>query len=115
MDVTLEPEKEFRLMVPKEHTVVAYLFEGAASFGEDAKMIDAARMMIFEDGDHIRVRAGSSPARFMLIAGAPIKEPIVPYGPFVMNTEGEIRQTLMDIRNGTFVQKNAQVIRLNRN
>ena len=40
----------------------------------------------------------------MLIAGAPIKEPIVPYGPFVMNTEDEIRQTLMDIRSGAFAR-----------
>jgi redox-sensitive bicupin YhaK (pirin superfamily) len=40
----------------------------------------------------------------MLIAGAPFREPIVPYGPFVMNTVEEIQQTLQDLRNGTFVQ-----------
>jgi hypothetical protein len=40
----------------------------------------------------------------MLIAGAPIGEPIVPYGPFVMNTEDEIRQALSDLRGGTFVK-----------
>ena len=40
----------------------------------------------------------------MLIAGAPFGEPIVPYGPFVMNTEAEIQQALADLRNGTFVQ-----------
>jgi redox-sensitive bicupin YhaK (pirin superfamily) len=42
--------------------------------------------------------------RFMLIAGAPFEEPIVPYGPFVMNTEAEIKQALADLRNGTFVK-----------
>jgi redox-sensitive bicupin YhaK (pirin superfamily) len=42
-------------------------------------------------------------ARFMLMAGAPIQEPIVPYGPIVMNTEDEIRQALADLRGGTFV------------
>ena len=41
----------------------------------------------------------------MLIAGAPINEAIVPYGPFVMNTEDEIWQTLLDLRNGMFVQR----------
>jgi redox-sensitive bicupin YhaK (pirin superfamily) len=62
-------------------------------------------MVQFEDGDHVRARANSdSPFRFMLIAGAPFKEPIVPYGPFVMNTVEEIRQALADLRNGTFVQ-----------
>ena len=40
----------------------------------------------------------------MLIAGAPFKEPIVPYGPFVMNTAEEIRQTIAELRNGTFIQ-----------
>ena len=40
----------------------------------------------------------------MLMAGAPFKEPIVPYGPFVMNTQEEIQQALIDLRNGTFVQ-----------
>ena len=42
--------------------------------------------------------------RFMLMAGAPFSEPIVPYGPFVMNTREEIEQALVDLRNGTFVQ-----------
>jgi len=42
--------------------------------------------------------------QFMLIAGAPFKEPIVPYGPFVMNTVEEIQQAIRDLRNGTFVK-----------
>jgi redox-sensitive bicupin YhaK (pirin superfamily) len=42
--------------------------------------------------------------RFVLIAGAPFKEPIVPYGPFVMNTVEEIQQTIAELRNGTFIQ-----------
>jgi redox-sensitive bicupin YhaK (pirin superfamily) len=62
-------------------------------------------MLVFEDGDHIRVQAGAgSQTRFMLMAGAPFKEPIFPYGPFVMNTQEEIQQALTDLRNGTFVQ-----------
>jgi hypothetical protein len=40
----------------------------------------------------------------MLMAGAPFGEPIVPYGPFVMNTEAEIQQAFLDLRNGAFVQ-----------
>ena len=40
----------------------------------------------------------------MLMAGAPFNEPVVPYGPFVMNTQEEIQQALIDLRNGTFVQ-----------
>ena len=62
-------------------------------------------MVVFEDGDHLIARAGSdSSVRFMFIAGAPIREPIVPYGPFVMNTEAEIHQVFADLRSGTFAK-----------
>ena len=65
-------------------------------------------MVVFDDGERIRVQTGpGSPVRFMLMAGKPFKEPIFPYGPFVMNTEEEIQQALLDLRNGTFVQDEA--------
>ncbi len=109
MDVTLAPGVEFCQPVPLGHTAIAYLFEGAAWFGLDdagaGERVQAVHMLEFGDGDHLRVRAADdSHARFMLMAGAPFKEPIVPYGPFVMNTQEEIRQALADLRNGTFVQ-----------
>lgn len=104
LDVTLEPGKEFSLAIPETHCAMAYLFEGEARFS-DAEPVSAVRMIIFDEGDQISVRATpNASARFVLIAGAPIREPVVPYGPFVMNTEEEIRQTLMDIRNGTFAR-----------
>ena len=62
-------------------------------------------MVEFNDGDLLTVRTGSgSSVRYMLMAGAPFGEPIVPYGPFVMNTQDEIQQAFSDLRNGTFVQ-----------
>ncbi len=109
MDVTLEPETNFQLSVPEGHTTIAYIFEGEGLFGastdDPGEFIQSVRMAVFEKGELIDVRTGAgSPVRFMLMAGAPFKEPIVPYGPFVMNTEEEIRQALQDLRNGTFVQ-----------
>ncbi|NIM92238.1 MAG: pirin family protein [Anaerolineales bacterium] len=109
VDVALEPAVEFSLPVPVGHSAIAYLFEGEGIFGMDldghGELVQAVRMVKFGDGDHIRVQASvSSSARFMLMAGAPFNEPIVPYGPFVMNTEEEIRQALSDLRNGTFVE-----------
>ena len=108
MDVTLEPGTEISLPVSEGHCAVAYIFEGEGLFGLDGgrqgEFIKAVHLAVFDDGDHLRVQAGAgSPVRFMLMAGAPFKEPIVPYGPFVMNTEAEIRQALSDLRNGTFV------------
>jgi len=109
LDVTLDPGAQLHLPVSEGHTVVAYLFEGEGLFGLDGdgrgEIIAAVRMVVFEDGDYVRIRAGAgSPARFMLMAGAPFHEPIFPYGPFVMNTREEIQQALADLRNGTFVQ-----------
>jgi hypothetical protein len=109
MDVILQPGAEFELPVAQGHMAVAYVFEGEGLFGLDAdgqgELIQAVRMLVFSDGERLRAQAGpGGPVRFMLMAGAPFKEPIFPYGPFVMNTQEEIQQALADLRNGTFVQ-----------
>ncbi len=107
MDVTLNPGAAISLPVQMGHAAIAYLFEGEALFGSngEGQPVQSVHMLVFDDGDLVEVQAGpDSQARFMLMAGAPFNEPIVPYGPFVMNTQEEIQQTLMDLRNGTFVQ-----------
>ena len=102
MDVQLAPDMEWTLPVPEGHTAVAYVFEGEGLFSGET--VSSVTMIKYEDGDHIQVKTENSPVRFMLVAGAPFKEPIVPYGPFVMNTEEEIHQALADLRAGTFVK-----------
>lgn len=105
MDITLQPGAVFEIPVPGGHTAVAYLFEGGAAFSPDAPQYAAVKMVVFGDGESIRIQANEDAgARLMLMAGAPIEEPIVPYGPFVMNTEDEIRQALAELRAGTFVR-----------
>jgi hypothetical protein len=109
MDVQLEPGASFSQPIPAGHTAVAYVFEGQGCFGMDeagqGEIIEAVRLVVFGDGEALNVQAApGSPVRFMLMAGAPFNEPIVPYGPFVMNTMAEIQQTLEDLRNGVFVQ-----------
>ncbi len=110
MDIALESEAEFRLPVSNGHTAIAYLFEGAARFGprDDEDSVKATHMLVFGEGDEIRARTGQDrSARFVLIAGKPFGEPIFPYGPFVMNTEEEIRQAVHELRTGTFVKEGA--------
>jgi len=102
MEVNMAPGTQFTLPVPRGHTTLAYVFEGSGLFGGEA--VDATHMVVFGDGDALQADAQGSPLRFMLIAGAPFKEPIVPYGPFVMNTREEIQQALRDLRDGTFVR-----------
>jgi redox-sensitive bicupin YhaK (pirin superfamily) len=111
MDVTLQPGVEFRQPITPGHAVIVYLFDGAGWFdleGDDSGLVEAIQMIVFETGDELRVRAkDDTHVRFMLMAGAPFREPIFPYGPFVMNTQAEIEQALRDLRNGTFVQDSA--------
>jgi quercetin 2,3-dioxygenase len=103
LEVTMEVESTFHLSVPGGHTALAYVFDGDGSFG--GQEVSAVNLVVFGYGDEIEVRTKNTPTRFMLMAGAPIGEPIVPYGPFVMNTRSEIQQALADLRDGTFVQK----------
>jgi len=102
MDIRLDPDHEWTHAVPAGHTALAYVFEGEGVFSSET--VSAVKLLKFSDGDCITVRTENNPVRFMLIAGAPFKEPIVPYGPFVMNTIEEIQETLQELRNGTFIK-----------
>ena len=102
MEVQMGPDQEFIQPIPTGHTALAYLFEGEVII-ED-KTVAAVNMLKFADGDHVRIKTENSAARFMLIAGKPFREPIAPYGPFVMNTREEIQQALDELRNGTFIK-----------
>jgi hypothetical protein len=119
-EVALAPGAQVTLPVPEGHTAVVYVFEGNVTFGPNGpstepapseaeglrapQVVPAVRMVVLGEGEGLTARAhAETGARFMLIAGEPIGEPIVPYGPFVMNTEDEIRQALADLRSGTFV------------
>jgi redox-sensitive bicupin YhaK (pirin superfamily) len=106
---SLDPGSEFDQPIPAGHTVIAYVYDGIGHFGvnsdKSGEPVEAVHMIEFGDGDLIHAATSpESSVSFMLIAGMPFQEPIVPYGPFVMNTVEEIQQTLLDLRNGTFVQ-----------
>jgi redox-sensitive bicupin YhaK (pirin superfamily) len=102
LDLQLAPDQEWTQPIPSGHTALAYVFEGEGVFS--GQPIEAVKLLKFSDGDHIQIKTENNPVRFMLMAGAPFKEPIVPYGPFVMNTLEEIQQTLAELRNGTFIK-----------
>lgn len=102
MDVKLAPGSRFSYPIPSGHTALAYVFHGTGEFA--GEVVESVSMVVFkDDGDGIEVKTDAG-VQFMLIAGAPFKEPIVPYGPFVMNTREEIQQTLEELRNGTFIK-----------
>ena len=103
MDVELAPGIEWQYSIPEGHTLITYVFEGEGVFSGET--LAARKLLKFNDGDHFTVKTENNSVRFMLMAGAPFKEPIVPYGPFVMNTIEEIQQTLRELRNGSFIKE----------
>ena len=102
LDVTLPANTTLQLEVPHNDTVLAYVFEGAltTSTGD----INRQQMLRYGEGNLLALQASSSGVRLLLLTGTPLKEPIAQHGPFVMNTEAEIRQAIDDYRNGTLIQ-----------
>jgi redox-sensitive bicupin YhaK (pirin superfamily) len=68
------------------------------------KALRAPQLGILKDGEVVRVHAAAEPARFLLLSAQPLNEPYARYGPFVMNTEEEVRQALRELRDGTFIR-----------
>ena len=108
LDVTLAPGGAFTHTLPPSHTALAYLFEGAAVFEPEGEALAAPHLVVYGPGDELTVTSPAG-ARFLLLAGAPLGERIVPYGPFVMNTVEEIQQAFAELRAGTFIKTGAQV------
>lgn len=107
LDVLMPPHASFIHAVERGHTAFAYVFEGQARFqngeGRGDMLISHPHLVVFSDGETVKVITGERSVRFLLVSGKPLGEPIARYGPFVMNTEREIEETLMELRQGTFV------------
>jgi redox-sensitive bicupin YhaK (pirin superfamily) len=106
LDISLSANGSLSQPIERGHTAFAYVFEGEGAFGDAGdgagETASSPNLIVFGDGDHVRVRAASASVRFLLISGKPLGEPIARYGPFVMNTREEIEQALRDLRDGTF-------------
>jgi redox-sensitive bicupin YhaK (pirin superfamily) len=97
-DVSLKPNGKFESEIPATHNVYIYPFEGSVEI-ED-RVLKTHHGGVLGTGDTVQVKAGADGARFLLLAGKPIKEPVVQYGPFVMNTRQEIEQAIRDYQSG---------------
>ncbi|MCI0528917.1 MAG: pirin family protein [Nitrospira sp.] len=107
LDVFVPPQTSFIQPINQGHTAFAYVFEGEAKFGgdekEDGMTISHPRLVVWSDGGYVQVTAVEHAVRFLLVSAKPLREPVARYGPFVMNTREEIEQTLLELRQGTFV------------
>lgn len=105
LDVTLEGNRTFAQTVREADTAFIYVFEGTATLG--GTPLPTHSLAVLNAGELVEVTAGPDGARFILVAGKPVNEPIVQYGPFVMNTREEIEQAMMDYRDNALVKKKA--------
>jgi hypothetical protein len=102
LDVGLEAGAKLSLATEPGHTLVAYVFEGEATIaGEKVGKGQLARLT---EGDALELAAPARATRLLVIGGRPLKEPVVHYGPFVMNTVAEIEQAVRDFRDGRLIQ-----------
>lgn len=106
-DITLAANGAVSVPVPSGHTAFAYVIEGALATDADEPAYYApGTILLFErEGDTLALRAPASGARFLLIAGAPLNEPVAWRGPIVMNTDEELREAFRDLHEGTFIRR----------
>ncbi|HKX55264.1 MAG TPA: pirin-like C-terminal cupin domain-containing protein, partial [Xanthomonadales bacterium] len=98
VDLSLPAGATQELAVPQGHNAFVYAYEGSAEIAGQALPHQAAG--ILSNGNGVEIKAGNEDLRLVLIAGKPLGEPVVQYGPFVMNTREEIEQALADYRQG---------------
>jgi hypothetical protein len=69
---------------------------------------DNRSLVLFDSGDELTVQAGEDGIRFLLVSGQPLEEPVAWYGPIVMNTQQQLQEAFRELREGTFLRKEAQ-------
>lgn len=99
-ELVMEPGAVFEEAILADKTTILAIHTGAVSVSGIA--LPEAHLGVFGPGDTVRIEAGPDGARAILAAGYPIGEPIAWGGPFVMNTEGEVRQAMLDYQMGRF-------------
>jgi len=122
LDVEIPAGAEFTHPTKPGHTVFAYVIEGSARFGVGEGALDHAaeraggpdakrdavaangELVLFGDGARVVATAGEAPARFLLVSGKPIGEPVAWQGPIVMNTRAELQTAFEEIERGTFIK-----------
>ena len=104
LDVELAPGEAREVPLPAGHNAFLYVYEGEALVGEERKPVAHRAAGLLSDGGSVRLEAGAKGARVLVLAGKPLREPIVQYGPFVMNTREEIEQAIADYQSGALAR-----------
>ena len=103
LDVAMPEHSSFKHEIPVGFNAFCYVIEGRAQFaGHDA---NNHNIIMFGDGDGLKIETRDNTSRFLLVSGKPIGEPVAWYGPIVMNTREELVTAFEEYKNGTFIKK----------
>ena len=102
LDVRLEQGASLELPLAAGLRGFVYVYQGQVRAGEAAKALVRGDLGVLSDGDTLSLAAPDAPARMIVVAGKPLDEPVVKYGPFVMNTAQQIHEAVNDFRAGRF-------------
>ncbi|HUZ19902.1 MAG TPA: pirin family protein [Acidimicrobiales bacterium] len=111
---TIEPGARVEVPWPREQNALVYVLSGRGSIGSDGRPLQSGQLALLGPGDYVVVSAAASQETrapkldVLLLGGVPIGEPVAWYGPFVMNTETEIRQAFEDYQHGRMGQVPAE-------
>ena len=105
IDIKISPHSEFIHPVKKDHNVFAYAIEGEGYFDvQKEEIISEETLVIFREGDAVKISTNDKMIRFLLISGKPLREPVAWRGPIVMNTDEELQFAFEEYRKGTFIK-----------
>jgi redox-sensitive bicupin YhaK (pirin superfamily) len=102
LDIELDAQGRFVHSLPPAHAAFVYVFEGELSVGAAATALPQHSLAVLGEGEGVTLQAGGHAARAILVAGRPLHEPVARYGPFVMNSQEQLRQAFEDFRSGRF-------------
>jgi redox-sensitive bicupin YhaK (pirin superfamily) len=100
MDLRLPPGSTLELPLPAGHNAFLYAYDGQVVVGEERQLLPHRAAGLLSDGTSVTLTAGETGGNLLLVAGRPIGEPVVQYGPFVMNSREEIEQAVLDFQRG---------------
>jgi redox-sensitive bicupin YhaK (pirin superfamily) len=104
LDVKMTPNAEFAHAIHEGFNSFAYVYEGEAAFGSEDRRAGENNLVVFGPGDEVRARSVGDEARFLLVSGRPVGEPVAWRGPVVMNTDEQLAQAFRELREGSFVK-----------
>ena len=105
LDITINPNSQYIHSVKKGHNVFTYIIEGEGFFDDyKEELISKETLVIYRDGDAVKITTKKEKVRFLLVSGKHLNEPVAWRGPIVMNTEEELRIAFEEYHNKTFIK-----------